>query len=265
MWDSPISPRLQKTCRSPLALQYALAALPIFHKVSVVATAEGPTVVNTTDVQTVLRCDLCDYSCDTAKQLGMHSRITHSSRHPVNKCIDVSWCTVCGIDRHNRAGMMVHLQDRSHVCRLNLLLRGEFVSDEAAAALDDEAAASRLKNVHSGRGKHFVDKTCVRVFGPWPIVVNLAGEVISSLNGHPLGNSQKWYKPARLDPRLLLEIGCASHCKRFSAWVRGKLSCRCQLCTARPAHIVCPASLFVVCTGKCVLCGGVPLLPARAA
>ena len=246
---------LQKACGSPEALTYALEALPIFPKVGIVMAENGPIVVEMQDAPTRLECDLCDYSCSTSKQMAMHSRIKHMSRHPVNRCIDVPWCTVCGIHRHNRAGMMVHLQDRSKICRLNLLLRGEFVTEEAAEILDAEAATSRLSNVHSGTGKHQVDKLCVRVFGPWQKVVVLEGMVICTPNGHPLGNSQKWYWPARLEPKHLLRIGCPSYCKHFTAWVRGQHTCRCAQCKSVPSAIRCPASKSVQCTEKCMVCG----------
>ena len=126
-----------------------------------------------------------------------------------------------------------------------------YVGDAAAKDLEDAAAASRLGNVKGGQGKYYVEKGCVRVLGPWPEVVGLDGNLIVAANGHPLGMGQKWHLPEQLKTKA---------CKRFCAWVHGAFSCKCQLCTALPPRMTCPASLYVECTVACALCRGADLI-----
>lgn len=149
---------VQKACFSDEAFSEAIRVLPFVPNLEVVATMDGPPVVAALgDGPATWRCDLCDYACGSSKQLGVHSRITHGSRHPINKCVDTTHCTVCSIDMHTTAGILEHLLDKSPECRLNLLLRGEFVTDEDAERPAVEAAAISLSNFSAGHTKHFAD------------------------------------------------------------------------------------------------------------
>ena len=94
---------------------------------------------------------------------------------------------------------MAHLFDKSALCRLNLLLRGVFLSQEDADAYAVVDAETRRSNVKSGRHKHFVERRCTRIFGPFLTVIDLNGEPICSRDGHPLGTGRRWYRPAQLD------------------------------------------------------------------
>ena len=239
---------LQKDCMTDKAVEAGLRALPILppKRAAVALVLAVPVVVPVQDCPTVHCCDECVYTCESSKQLAAHKRIKHFHRHPVNKCIDTPWCSVCGILTHHRAGLMRHVQDSSRICQFNLLMRGECVSDEAAAALEAEAASCRLQNIHAGRGKHHVKQAAVRVYGPWQPVMSLEGALLASAQGHPLGNNQKWYRPARLQVKS---------CKSFDSWIRGRHRCKCKLCTVLPAAIACPASLYVQCTTECMICG----------
>ena len=157
---------LQKDCFSLAAVTAALLHPPIVPKSEVAIVDAVPMVIVVEDTSTCLRCDFCDYTCDDSKQIATHSRINHSERHPVNRCINTHWCSVCGIFRHHRAGLLVHCQDCSRICGLSRLLSSEFIGDEEASLLEIEAAANRLQHVKAGRGQHYVEKTAVRDFGP---------------------------------------------------------------------------------------------------
>ena len=244
---------IRKACSGPEALTAALADMPIVARIEVAQSADGPIVVPLADEPTVLQCDECPYTCSTRKQLLYHSRVANSHRHPINKCVDTTYCPVCGIDRHTRAGILVHLHDRTPICRLNLLMRGEHVSDEAAAVLAAEAAGLRASNTAAGRDKHFAELRCVRIYGPFLPVGGLDGDIIQSKNGHPLGPNRVWNRPARLNSAV---------CKKFLFWDHGSLGCTCAECTALPPRVhQCPASLYVQCTVECALCRGRGLDP----
>ena len=144
-------------------------------------------------------------------------------------------------------GTRERISDRAQVCRHNLLLRREHVSDVVAAEVEAKVASTRTSNIDTGRGKHFADKTCVRVLGPFLPVFALNGDAIVSKSGHPLGDSgHKWYRPAHMNVKT---------CKRFVAWVRRPFKRKCAWCSPLPATIRCPASLYVQCTEKCMICG----------
>ena len=244
---------IRKACFAPEAVTAALADMPMVVKMEIVQVEDEVIAVPVGDEQTVHQCTDCDYSCDSKKQLLCHSRVTHGHRHPVNRCVDTTYCLVCGLDRHTRAGILAHLQDRTPICRLNLLKRGPHVSEEAAEALALEAAAQRTGNSHGGRDKHFAERKCVRIYGPFLPVLDLNGDVIQARNGHPLGPNRAWNRPARLD---------APMCKRFLFGDRGPLGCMCADCTAMaPRARACPASLRVQCTADCALCRGMGLDP----
>ena len=161
------------------------------------------------------------------------------------------------MDRHNRAGILAHLQDRVPICRLNLLMRGEHVSDDAATALAADAAACRGRNISAGRDKHFAELKCVRVYGPFLPVYGLDGNIIQSKNGHPLGPNRGWNRPARLNVAV---------CKKILFWDYGPLGCTCVECSALPPRVRgCPGSLYVQCTTECALCRGRGLDPIDVA
>ena len=127
----------------------------------------------------------------------MHKRIAHGARAEVNGCIDSVHCTGCGTLMHNRAAVLVQVY-RSTVCRLNLLLRGSFLSREAAAEFAFSVARLRRDNKAAGRDQHFAERQCTRVFGPFLPVINFHGEVMISPDGHPLGPGRRWCRPAQL-------------------------------------------------------------------
>ena len=179
------------------------------------------------DGQTVRQCADCDYSCDSKKQRLCHSQRYHGHRH--------------GLDRHTRAGILVHRIDRAPVCRLNMLQRREHGSEEAAEASAMEASAQRTSNCRGSRDMHFDECKCVRVYGPFLPVYDSDSEAVHARNGPPLGSGQKWSRPARLDAPL---------CNKFLFWDYGLFGYRCADGTAMaPRARACPASPCSVYSG----------------
>ena len=143
---------------------------------------------------------------------------------------------------------MTHLLDRSPICRHNLLLRGECVSEEVAESLACDAAANRLHNSKAGKHKHFASRKSVRLLGPFREVVDVSGIPIVSKNGHPLGPGRAWNRPARFDTKI---------CLKYLRWCHNKPVCNCIDCSSIPVTVTCPAALLVQCTEKCAICKGI--------
>ena len=240
---------IRKTCHLPRALEQAFVQMRSLHGDVDVAHIVPPHLSGlVVDVPTVWDCTECAYTCNTAKQLGCHDRVSHGTRSRLNNCIDSTHCTVCNLQLYTRANVMTHLHDRSPLCRMNLLSRGECVSDAAAVVLASEAAATRLANTKAGKHKHFATRKSVRLFGPFLEVFDLDGNPIVAKNGHPLGPGRAWNRPARLDVKV---------CNKYLCWSRSRPDCSCTNCASIPADVTCPAALLVQCTDKCVICSGI--------
>ena len=115
----------------------------------------------------------------------------------------------------------------SEVCRLNLLLRGPFMTEIEVSEVNEEIATIRRANFALGFGKSRVKFQCTRSFGPHLHVFGMDGSITTPRKGNPLGKG-----PRRL-PRHLLTLDDDNS----------------YSCTAS-----CPASRFSLCTGRCLLC-----------
>ena len=179
------------------------------------------------DVPAVWQCDMCEYSCGNKATLQCHYTSKHKQFSNTSRCVDTSWCTVCGLLFDDSAAVADHLRS-SQMCRLNLLLRGPFLSDEELAANLASRARWRQQNIKGGQVAGKRKNLCVRTFGPHQVVMNAGGEIVElSDTGHPLGGRGT---PMYLPSGLLMPD---------------------------PDSIAgCPASRYAPCTGKCVLCEG---------
>ena len=180
----------------------------------------------TSDVPSVWRCTLCTYECASKSALSCHEVAGHGVFTEVSRCINTPWCSVCGFRFETIVCASAHVQDKSPLCKLNLLLRGPFLTDEQHVDVLAAIATSRTKNIRSGVHKHKISKLCVRMFGPHRGVVDHDGTVVkASRKGHPLGNNRQLHLP----PHLLVQVP-----RLYLPW---------------------QASRYTACTAACLLCG----------
>ena len=74
--------------------------------------------------------------------------------------------------------------EKSLVCRLNLQMRGPFLTPEEADELDNQCKEANTALVRSGKRAHTAKAPCIRVSGP---LVNVLVEVDKTSPHHLLG------------------------------------------------------------------------------
>ena len=168
---------LRKACGTAEVRRSAIASPPVG------GTSDTGTTDNV-DRTVFLRCEASAYAACNARDLNMHMVAKHGTFSDLQFCVDDHpVCTVCGLWFGARSRVISHMQDKSPICRANVLLRGRWLGDDTAAELCTADAASRRGFMHQGLQKRFADKLCVRTFGPHRMIFDLSGEVVASDNG----------------------------------------------------------------------------------
>ena len=90
-------------------------------------------------------------------------------------------CTICMLQFTSRAQVLGHVHDKARVCNTNFLLRGPFLSDEAAQHLNLEVSVQRRLNKAAGVGKDAVASSCTRTIGPYLPDMRLDGTLNDDL------------------------------------------------------------------------------------
>ena len=163
------------------------------------------------------------------KALRCHRTAYHGQLSSANWCIDTSTCTVCLLAFSSIATCKAHVMDKSQVCRLNLLMRGPFLSIGEVLACNVGVSGSRCTNMAQGKPRNHAKVLCTRTFGPIQVVYDVEGEPIVPYKGNPLRVG-----PLRLPHQLIK-------------------------CDVQPAlsEGQCPASVRKPCGVGCLLCRGI--------
>ena len=139
-------------------------------------------------------------------------------------------CGFCQLQFSCRTACIVHLEEKSPVCKHFLLLAQEPIDDVTLQEIEAEDSLLRVKGVKP---------TVVRLEGPvpyldeeeLPIAVSMFWDQTSR---HPLGKNRKWHSPVDVP---IGRDGCS--------WETSCLD-----------DESCPASFFAQCGDDCVLCRG---------
>ena len=180
------------------------------------------------DIPSVWQCDECAYVAKSFKALRCHRSTFHGVLDSTNWCIDTSTCTVCLLAFSSVAACKAHVMDKSRVCRLNLLMRGPFLSTVEVLACNVGVSSTRCTNLSAGKPRNHAKFLATRTFGPIEPVYNVAGEPFVPYKGNPLRVG-----PLRLPHRLI-------ECDVQPALAEGQ----------------CPASVRKPCAVGCLLCRG---------
>ena len=154
-----------------------------------------------------------------------HMTTAHGQYSAVGKCIDTSWCTVCGLLLDDEALVAEHV-GKSKVCRLNLLRRGPHLDEGAHAAALARRSEFRRRNLKGSVSQGKVTNLCVCTFGPHQLIVDENGErLLPSKKGHPLGPNRPLYLPSGLlCPYLDAVNGCQA--SRYRSCTEACLMCK---------------------------------------
>ena len=102
----------------------------------------------------------------------------HGCTSVLSWCIDTLWCTVCGLSFGHLAAVREQAGESSELCRISLLLRGPFLTDEQHRCGLDEAQTTRKGNDRVGCSTHESDRLCVRTCGPHLPPIDRHGEEV---------------------------------------------------------------------------------------
>ena len=125
-----------------------------------------------------------------AGAVASHKHAKHGIKRPERLCIDGTHCPICLREFWARERVIVHVAEKSAVCRLNLLLQGPVLSQEQADHLDSLEVQGRISdNRRAGLRRARAQEPCVRLPGPLVNIIPL-GETHGAR--HPLGHGHQW-------------------------------------------------------------------------
>ena len=108
-------------------------------------------------------CSICSDKWPTKQQLAVHLARGHNRPHEIRRFLPygVSWCQVCHIEKHTRAGIVEHYADKRNAdCTANLMLRVAPASLLQSREWDLQAAGepNRRKNGRTPAFRHIGPK-----------------------------------------------------------------------------------------------------------
>ena len=170
------------------------AASPIF-----ICPPHGPPLqlsVHASRLGRAPQCDNC-VSFKSRQALSVHLARLHGVRVDIRRWVSSSVCVVCMVDFGTRPRCIAHLAYRSALCKINIVLAVDPLSDEAVMELDtaDTMAARSLRS--AGRRPNFTSVACRRVYGPLPAVVPLPSTDVPAryTAHHPQGVGRHRHAP----------------------------------------------------------------------
>ncbi len=101
--------------------------------------------------------------------MALHRRIVHDFIDPIHVHIHTVHCPACRLYFHNRVRVLNHLEYRSKVCRLSLLLQGPCISKDEAQSLDVDCREGKRKLYALGLRTHAATNPVFRLTGPIPL------------------------------------------------------------------------------------------------
>ena len=84
----------------------------------------------------------CEYTASSRNALTLHMVTAHGARLEVGRCINSDVCSVCGLSFRSITAAKEHVLDKSKLRKLNLLVRGPWMSDEEVVEVSVAAATS---------------------------------------------------------------------------------------------------------------------------
>ena len=154
----------------------------------------------------------------------MHRVTAHGTLDQVHACIDSNVCTVCMLVFSSILAVKRHVMEKSPICKLNLLRRGEFLTETEVHSCNSSAV--EVRRVKKASGKHS-SILCCRSFGPLLSVFKDDDSQVQPYRGNPLGKRG----PLRLPPHLLLVDEIVETTGRCPASLRKDCIERCLLCS----------------------------------
>ena len=134
-------------------------------------------------------CDRCSVSFDSKQKLYLHMFKKHQIKHPVRRYVDGTHCTICMKEFWSRERLLNHLKYKSDVCRLSLMTKNPILTEVEAVALDDAECGVNIALAKSGRRRHFVQKPCVQLHGPFVVCMMFDAD---GGGHHPLGAGRQF-------------------------------------------------------------------------
>ncbi len=109
---------------------------------------------------------------------------------PIHTYIDTVHCPICMLYFHNRTRVLNHIEYRSNICRMNILLRGPCLSNDQARHLDmSQREANRALYAKGLRSRSAVDPV-FRLSGP---ITHILIDPDNYSNHHSLGIGRRYY------------------------------------------------------------------------
>ena len=121
---------------------------------------------HTCSIDESFSCNICNYQCDSIQKLNLHKTREHEWLAEAHYFPFEETCPACMKFFHHPIRVFEHIQYKSRVCFHNLLLRGQFLTHEAALSrlrsLRDDANA----HVRAGRKRSHATLPCTLAQGP---------------------------------------------------------------------------------------------------
>ena len=129
-----------------------------------------------------LHCYECGATSMSFQAHSVHLARKHGIKSKFRRYVDGHVCRVCLVSFGSRERCLNHVRYRSHICRLNHILRGPVIDRDQADSLDLEEASENSQLYSEGLRRHAAKVPCIQTFGPLlPIVV------ANPSSHHPLG------------------------------------------------------------------------------
>ena len=143
------------------------------------------------DAQHAWKCEACQANFKSKQGLASHNFQSHGLRR-VERCyVDTTHCPICLLEFWTRERLIVHVSEKSTLCKHNLMLRGPVLTESEAMELDRAELGRIRENCKQGLRRTHARKPCVRIEGPLPHVLTFDDETACSR--HPLGHGHRWF------------------------------------------------------------------------
>ena len=131
---------------------------------------------------------------NTYQKLALHMLKSHGVKNPIRRYFDDTVCPVCVLQFRSRIRIFNHLQYRSRVCRIYLMLSNPIISQETANVLDFKQREFAKVQARKGYRNHKAHLLTFRMPGPLPFVdlFQMPGIATPSLH-HMLGPGRNYH------------------------------------------------------------------------
>ena len=116
-------------------------------------------------------CSLCTKTFNTYQKYALHMFKTHGIKNSIRLHYGDTFCPICMMQFHSRVRLHNHVQYRSKICRMQLLLMGPVISTEEADSLDAIQRLESASLARKGIRSHKAILYTFRLPGPLPYVI----------------------------------------------------------------------------------------------